>query len=326
VVPLVFLLSGACHGPQSALAPAGPAASQLAGLSWMLFGVLGVVYVAVVALLGLAIVRSRRTRPPSVRSSERRALAAVLVGGVILPAVVGVALTVVTFRDLSVVLPGARAAQLEVEVIGHQWWWEIRYPGPDPAESVTTANEMHIPTGRRVRIRLASRDVIHSFWVPALQGKMDMIPGRPTETWLEAERPGVYRGQCAEYCGIQHARMALWIVANSPDDFAAWLDRERRHATEPLSEDARQGQAVFRDQGCAGCHPVRGHAVGVGGPDLTHVASRRTLAAGTLDNVPGNLAGWIADPQALKPGNLMPRVPLGARELHALVAYLGSLR
>ena len=155
---------------------------------------------------------------------------------------------------------------------------------------------------------------------------MDMIPGRPTETWLEADRPGLHRGQCAEYCGIQHARMALWIVVDSPADFAAWLDRERRPAAEPLAEETRLGQAVFREQGCAGCHPVRGATAGVGGPDLTHVASRRNLAAGTLDNVPGNLAGWIADPQALKPGNLMPRVPLRARDLHALVAYLGLRR
>jgi cytochrome c oxidase subunit 2 len=191
---------------------------------------------------------------------------------------------------------------------------------------VTTANELHIPAGQRVRLRLTSRDVIHSFWVPALQGKMDMIPGRTTETWLRAERPGLHRGQCAEYCGHQHARMALWVVVDSPDGFAAWLAQERRPAAEPLDAEAQRGRAVFQAQACAGCHAIRGATVGVGGPDLTHVANRRTLAAGTLDNVPGNLAGWIADPQAHKPGNLMPRVPLRAPDLHALVAYLGTLR
>ena len=321
---LVLLLCGACGGPQSTLAPAGPSASRLAGLSWTLFGVLGLVYLAVLMLLGIAMLRSRRARPPSPPASDRRALTAVVLGGVVAPTIVGAVLTAITFRDLDAVLPGPPSDALVVEVTGHQWWWEIRYPGPDDA--VTTANELHIPAGRRVRVRLASRDVIHSFWVPALQGKVDMIPGRTTEVWLQADRPGRHRGQCAEYCGLQHARMALWVVVDSPADFATWLDRERRPAAEPVEAEARRGQAVFREQGCAGCHPVRGVTAGAGGPDLTHVASRRTLAAGTLDNVPGNLAGWIADPQALKPGNLMPRMPLRAPDLHALVGYLGTLR
>jgi cytochrome c oxidase subunit 2 len=325
-VAIVLLSCGACGGPQSTLDPAGPAASHLAGLSWTLFGVLGFVYVAVLTLLGIAMLRSRRARPPSTPASDRRALTAVVLGGAVMPTIVGAVLTAVTFRDLAAVLPGPRSDELVVEVTGHQWWWEIRYPGSGHDDAVTTANEMHIPAGRRVRVRLASRDVIHSFWVPALQGKMDMIPGRTTETWLQADRPGAHRGQCAEYCGLQHARMALWVVVHSPADFATWLDRERRPATEPLDAEARRGQTVFRERGCAGCHAVRGVTLGVGGPDLTHVAGRQTLAAGTLDNVPGNLAGWVADPQALKPGTLMPRVPLGAADLHALVAYLGTLR
>jgi cytochrome c oxidase subunit 2 len=242
--------------------------------------------------------------------------------------VVGVALAVVTLQGLSALTPPGSSGvdELTVDVTGHQWWWEIHYPGAGHEASVTTANEIHIPAGRRVRVRLTSRDVIHSFWVPALHGKMDLIPGRTTEIALQADRPGIHRGQCAEYCGTQHARMALWVIVDSPGDFAAWLDRERRPAAEPQEERARRGRAVFLAQSCAGCHAVRGTNVGVGGPDLTHVASRRTLAAGTLDNVPGNLAGWVADPQALKPGSLMPRVPLDAGELHALVAYLGTLR
>jgi cytochrome c oxidase subunit 2 len=277
-------------------------------------------------LLGIAMLRSRRARPPSTPASDRRALTAVVLGGVVAPTIVGAVLTAVTFRDLAAVLPGPPSDVLVVEVTGHQWWWEIRYPGSGHDDAVTTANEMHIPAGRRVQVRLASRDVIHSFWVPALQGKMDMIPGRTTEVWLQADRPGRHRGQCAEYCGLQHARMALWIVVDSPADFAAWLEREGRPAAEPLDAEARRGQTVFREEGCAGCHLVRGATAGAGGPDLTHVASRRTLAAGTLDNVPGNLAGWIADPQALKPGNLMPRTLLRAPDLHALLAYLGTLR
>jgi cytochrome c oxidase subunit 2 len=257
---------------------------------------------------------------------DRRSVVAVLILGAAAPALVGVLLVVMTLRGLAALSPVGAAHDLTVEVTGHQWWWEIHYPGSAADEAVTTANELHIPAGRRVRVRLASRDVIHSFWVPALQGKMDLIPGRTTETWLQADRPGTYRGQCAEYCGIQHARMALWVVVDSPVDFAEWLARERRPATEPLEELSRRGRTVFLAQSCAGCHAVRGTTVGVGGPDLTHVASRRTLAAGTLDNVPGNLAGWVADPQSFKPGNLMPRVPLNTSDLHALVAYLGTLR
>jgi cytochrome c oxidase subunit 2 len=322
----VILALSACEGPQSALTPGGPAASHVASLFWTLVGVLGFVYVTVLALLGVTMWRSRRPLRPSTPASERRVLAAVVLGGAVLPGVVGVVLTGLTFKDLAAVLPGPSLDELVIEVIGYQWWWEIRYPGSDPNASVTTANELHIPAGQRVRLRLTSRDVIHSFWVPALQGKMDMIPGRTTETWLRAERPGIHRGQCAEYCGHQHTRMALWVVVDSPGDFAAWLAQERRPAVEPLEAEAQRGRAVFQTQACAGCHAIRGATVGVGGPDLTHVASRRTLAAGTLDNVPGNLAGWIADPQSLKPGNLMPRVPLRAADLHALVAYLGTLR
>jgi cytochrome c oxidase subunit 2 len=323
---LLLPLCTACTGPQSTLAPAGPAATHLAGLSWALLAVLGLVYVAVLALLGAAILRSGRARPPSRPESDRRALAAVVLGGAVIPTVVGAVFTVLTWRGVGAVLPGSRLDEIVVEVIAHQWWWEIRYPGLASEDAATTANELHLPAGRPVRLRLASRDVIHSFWVPALHGKMDMIPGRTTELRVQADRPGVHRGQCAEYCGLQHARMALWVVVHSPADFAGWLDRERAPAAEPPGDQARRGQAVFREQGCAGCHTVRRTTAGVGGPDLTHVASRRTLAAGTLDNVPGNLAGWIADPQALKPGTLMPPASLRAPDLHALVAYLGALR
>jgi cytochrome c oxidase subunit 2 len=323
---LIGALSAACDGPQSTLAPAGPAASHVAALSWTLFGTLGIVYAAVLALLGAAVLRSRRARRSPSPANDRGALIAVVIGGAVVPALVGVVLVATTLRGLVALSPGKPVDELAVDVIGHQWWWEIHYPAPDPGASVTTANELHIPAGRRVRIRLASRDVIHSFWVPALQGKMDLIPGRATEIWLQADHPGIHRGQCAEYCGIQHARMALWVVVDSPADFAAWLAGEQRPAAEPLDEQARRGRVVFVEHGCAGCHAVRGTSMGVGGPDLTHVASRRTLAAGTLDNVPGNLAGWVADPQALKPGNRMPRALLGASELHALVAYLATLR
>jgi cytochrome c oxidase subunit II len=310
----------------STLTPAGPAASHLVGLTWTLIVTLGGIYVLVLALLGVAVLRTRRSRRAPSPDDDRRAVIAVVIGGVVLPALVGAVLVGTTLKGLAALTPGRATDELTVEVTGYQWWWEIRYPDADPAREVTTANELHVPAGRRVRLRLTSRDVIHSFWVPALQGKMDLIPGRTTEIAFQADRPGIHRGQCAEYCGTQHARMAFWVIVDAPRDFDAWLGRESQPAAEPLDEPAQRGKAVFLAQSCAGCHAVRGATVGVGGPDLTHVASRRSLAAGTLDNVPGNLAGWIADPQGLKPGNRMPRVPLAAADLHALVAYLGTLR
>jgi cytochrome c oxidase subunit 2 len=189
-----------------------------------------------------------------------------------------------------------------------------------------TANEIHIPVGAPVRVRLRAADVIHSFWVPSLAGKLDLIPGKTNETWLQAERAGVYRGQCAEYCGLQHARMALLIIAQPPSEFDAWLHAQRRPAATPTDPVAAWGMELFA-RNCAGCHAVQGAPFyGRTGPDLTHLASRRTLASGMLDNVRGALAGWIANPQVLKPGTRMPHLALAAEDLHALVRYLEGLR
>jgi cytochrome c oxidase subunit 2 len=185
-----------------------------------------------------------------------------------------------------------------------------------------------VPVGRRVRVTLYSNDVIHSFWVPPLQGKIDAIPGLTTVTFLQADRPGTYRGQCAEYCGLMHAHMAVLVIAQPPDEFAAWLEDQRRPAQPPLDEQARRGQRLFVDRGCAACHRIRGTlaSFGFAGPDLTHLLSRRTLAAGVLPNGQGARAGWVANPQALKPGNHMPVTPLAADELHAVLRYLDGLR
>jgi cytochrome c oxidase subunit 2 len=222
----------------------------------------------------------------------------------------------------------AHAAQdLTIEIIGHQWWWEMRYRGPSPGDQVITANEIHIPTGQRVRIELTSADVIHSLWVPNLQGKTDLVPGRTLITWLQADVPGISRGQCAEYCGIQHTHMAFLVVAETPAEFARWLAEQRRPAQAPADAMSQQGQSVFDGSGCGYCHTVSGaRAAGSLGPDLTHFASRRTIAAGTLPNTRENLAAWLADPQRIKPGNLMPRVPLTPAALDAVVRYLESLR
>jgi cytochrome c oxidase subunit 2 len=216
---------------------------------------------------------------------------------------------------------------LVVEVTGRLWWWHVRYLDPTPSNVFATANEIRVPVGRRVEVRLTSDDVIHSFWVPSLQGKLDLIPGKRTVTWIRADEPGVYRGQCAEYCGLQHAKMAFTVVAMPPAEFASWLANQRRPAAEPRDEDTRRGQAVFLNSGCALCHTIRGTpTAGVTGPDLTHVASRLTLAAGTIPNTKGHLGGWVANPQGIKPGALMPRLDLPAPDFHALLHYLMSLR
>lgn len=212
-----------------------------------------------------------------------------------------------------------------VEVIGHQWWWEVRYLSDEPYRTFTTANEIHIPVGETVAVKLASRDVIHSFWVPALGGKTDLIPGQNNVTWIQADKPGVYRGQCAEYCGLQHAHMALMVVAEKPEDFEAWWNEQLEPA--PAAETTRieEGKTDFI-QKCGICHTVRGtRAQGIVGPDLSHLMDRRTIAAGTLPNTPGNLAGWIADPQHVKPGNKMPQPEISAAELQSILAFLETL-
>ena len=238
-------------------------------------------------------------------------------------------LTALLFYELSI-MPGMAAHPREgirIEVIGKQWWWEVRYYDAEDRLLVTSANEIVIPTGAPVALALSATDVIHSLWVPSLAGKMDMIPGRLNQARLQADRPGTYRAQCAEYCGGQHARMALLVIALVPEDFKAWLARESAPAIEPRSDLAREGRELFLSIGCGACHRVRGiGAEGSIGPELTHIGSRRTIGAGMLPNNVGALAGWIADAQALKPGIGMPpfRI-LDGESLNTLAAYLASL-
>ncbi|HEU4629075.1 MAG TPA: cytochrome c oxidase subunit II [Gemmatimonadaceae bacterium] len=324
---------GGCAGPQSAFAPAGPAAAHIATLWWAMLAAATVVCIVVVAATVYALLRRRGAAPPDAASpaarderADERGTRAILLAGAVVPALILTALYVATLVVLRVTAPGAAPADLVVEVEGRQYWWAVRYPGRDGASPVVTANELHIPVGRRVEVRLRAADVIHSFWVPRLHGKTDLIPGRVNVTWLQADSAGVYRGQCAEFCGVQHARMAFTVVALPEARFAAWLAGQRAPAPAPASPAAREGLAVFLAR-CASCHAIRGTpARGRLGPDLTHLASRRTLAAGTLSNTRGHLAGWIANPQVIKRGALMPRVPLTPRELRALLAYLEGLR
>jgi len=216
---------------------------------------------------------------------------------------------------------------VRVQVTGNQWWWDIQYPGAYPSLQVITANEIHIPVGRQVRIDMLSNDVIHSLWIPELQGNIDLVPGRLNTLWVEADHPGVFRGQCAEYCGAQHAKMALAVVAEPPGDFEGWLMANRAPAPTPATPEQQRGEAIVVKGPCSLCHAITGtSAGGRTAPDLTHVASRSTLAAGTLPNTRGYLAGWISDPQHVKPGNRMPPTGLRGSDLQDVLAYLETLK
>jgi cytochrome c oxidase subunit 2 len=258
---------------------------------------------------------------------DRRVTRMILLLGAVIPTLVLIPLLLWTFDTLAALDPRARTADLVLDVVGKQWWWEVRYRDADPRRTFTTANELHVPVGKRVELRLTSTDVIHSFWVPELQGKTDLIPGRENVTWIEASRPGVYGGQCAEYCGTQHTHMGLLVIAQPPEEYERWASLQREAAAEPGDSAARLGMNAFVESACARCHTVRGTPAGGSlGPDLTHLASRRTLAAGLLPNTPGHLGGWISNPQALKPGTRMPRVPLSRQEFQLIHRYLQTLR
>lgn len=312
---------------EGAFAASGPAAARIGDLFWAMTGLGTVVFVIFCALLAYALFRRRRQANPPTPERDRRSARTIVVLGAIVPAVVLVPLFVWTVRTLAALDPAARRPDLVVELVGKQWWWEVRYRDTVPGRNFVTANELHIPVGRRVELRLTATDVIHSFWVPELQGKTDLIPGRENVTWIEASRAGVYGGQCAEYCGMQHANMRLLVVAQEPAEYEAWAAQQRKTASEPADSLARLGREAFLASGCARCHAVRGTPAGGGaGPDLTHVAGRRTLASGILPNTPGHLGGWIANPQALKPGSRMPRVPMSQREFRLIHHYVQSLR
>jgi cytochrome c oxidase subunit II len=245
----------------------------------------------------------------------------IVAGGFLLPIVVVTPLYLLSLKtsaSLSTPQEG-----LTIRVVGHMWWWEVRYP----EQGLVTANEIHIPAGQPVRLELASADVIHSFWVPRLNGKRDLIPGVENVFWIQADEPGVFRGQCGEYCGTQHANMAFHVIALPPDEFDAWLAERSRNSPRPAVTHQPRGLKVFMSAGCAQCHAVGGTpATGNVGPDLSHVGSRQTIAAAMLPNTRGNLMGWIADPQAIKPGAKMPRTYLAADDLLALVEYLEGLK
>jgi cytochrome c oxidase subunit II len=321
---LVTSLVSACAQSPSYLRTFGTRADREASLGWVLLITASGVVVVVSVLLVLALVHRRPEGPAIINSGD--GLRWILVGGIAVPAVILVVMFFLAMSSLNADRAPAGRPALTIQIVGHRWWWEIRYPGGSPAELFVTANELHIPTGRPIRLELATADVIHSFWIPQLAGKTDLIPGQRNVSWIEADSTGSYWGHCAEYCGLQHTNMMLSVIAERPDQFTRWLEQQRRPAESPLQHQAAAGRGVFLQSACALCHTIRGTtAGGAVGPDLTHLATRHTIAAGTLPNNPGNLAGWVANPQGIKPGVLMPAVPLLPRDLHALLSYLQSL-
>ena len=277
--------------------------------------------IALFLFLGWA--RRNRDRLPF-GGGERAATGLVLVLGIAVPIVV--LATLFVWADIfvlrSTAAPSLKRTQMTIDVVGHQWFWEVRSPGGG-----VTANEIHIPTRTRVNLVGTTADVIHSFWVPELNRKIDLVPGHPNRILLEADRPGAFRGQCAEFCGLQHAHMAMWVYADPPARFLAWFANMAKPARPPATAEARRGQKVFLSSPCAHCHTIRGtNAQGKIGPDLTHLGTRTTLAALVLPNNRAALEKWLRDPQHVKPGNKMPRVPLSDADYRALAVYLEGLR
>ncbi len=307
---------------QSVLAPMGADAARIADLFAILVAGALVVFAAVVAALWLAM------RGPSPIRQRLAADRFVAVAGIAFPVVTLAALLVYGLWAMrAVISPADAAGATRIEVVGEQWWWRVTYHGPE-GRRVASANEIRVPAGREVLLRLTSTDVIHSFWVPSLAGKVDMIPGRSNTLRLRADRPGVYRGQCAEYCGGAHALMALEVVALPEPEFDAWFGAEAMEARKPSKDVERQGERLFGAAGCGACHAVRGTAaVGTVGPDLTHVGGRRFIAAATLPTSRETFARFIVDGQHVKPGNGMPPFRIFApEEVDAIAAYLASLK
>ena len=312
-------------GNQAMFNPQGPIAHSMASLGWFLIAICGVIYVAVMIALAMALTRRRRDTDMTPATTAILTRDVVLAGGATV--VILVALAVVTFAsDRGLNSPSGPGA-VTIDVVGHQWWWEFQYRDISPNDFVVSPNEMHIPIGVPIVLKAMSRDVIHSFWTPNLHGKRDLIPGIVTNTWFQADAPGVYRGQCAEFCGYQHAKMAYQVVAEPMDKFLEWIANQRRPAGEPATAEARRGRDVFMQSPCVQCHTIRGTDAGSHvGPDLTHIGSRMMIGAGTLPNTREHLESWVKNTQLIKPGNDMPPMPLAGDDLQAVLTYLRSLR
>lgn len=325
---LAFGASAPSASPTNIFAPASTPADSIFGLSLFVLAVSAAIFVLVVGLLAHCVVKFRKREdddgrePPQVYGSNQVELA-----WTVIPVLIVVALFMATARVIATVQNPARTSNtIEVVAIGHQFWWEYRYKGL----KVVTANELHVPVSdpahpTPTHIELLSADTDHSFWVPRLAGKTDLIPNHPNNTWIDPHETGLYLGQCAQYCGTQHAKMLLRVYVQSQEDFERWIEEQRRPAL--LSAAVSEGQHIFETTACINCHTVSGTvASGRFGPDLTHLMSRDTIAAGAAANNPENLRRWIQNPETIKPGSLMPAMQLNDREVDAVTAYLETLR
>lgn len=337
------LLLAGCTGvsTQSSVDPVGPQAQQLNRLWWFFCYTLNAIFLIVLIFLLVSIYKGIKQRGRAAHEQEatdlpltapnparERSMKNAIIAATALTTIILFVFLIASFITGRAISPPLHADNvLTIEVRGHQWWWEARYSDPVPSRMFSTANEIHIPVGQPVLLKMTSDDVIHSFWVPNLMGKKDLIPGKDSTLMFQADRPGVYRGQCAEYCGLQHAHMSFIVVAESPEQFSSWREAQIRPAIEPANESEKLGQQVFLSSPCIMCHTIRGTQAGSNiGPDLTHMGSRQTIAAGTLPNARGQLGGWIVDSQSIKPGNRMPPNSLKPDDLQALLDYLQSLK
>jgi cytochrome c oxidase subunit II len=335
MVTLLVAVSG-CHGPRAVLGPASAETRHIDGLWWIFFSICAGVFGLVILFLLGAIWRAQRRRPAATAPSElilepavrTERTASWFVGTAVGATVVLLfILLIADFAHGRQLRTPTTSDALTIKITGHQWWWQIEYQDSIQSNIIQTANELHLPMGRAVQLILQSSDVIHSFWIPNLQGKKDLIPGKITTLWIQPDRLGEFRGQCAEFCGFQHAHMRLTATVESPEDFAKWQAAQRQPAPEPTTDTQKRGRDIFLSGTCAMCHTISGTTAGSRvGPPLTHLASQQTIAAGSFPNTRGYLAGWILDPHALKPGVRMPPNPLPPDDLHALLDYLQTLK
>jgi cytochrome c oxidase subunit 2 len=323
-------LVAGCADNHSAMHPVGPRARQIADLMLSFFGVSAVVYLIVIAVLVWSLLRRRAKSeeiPPEAQIASADAKSRLVIAGAL-------ALTVVTLIGLALgdfftqrSLTARSTDAVRVQITAHQYWWEIEFDDAEPSQRLKTANELHIPSGKPVELTLTSQDVIHSFWLPSITGKKDLIPGHTNTEVLIVDKPGTYIGQCAEFCGLQHAKMRLIVHADAPETFAAWKRHQLETSRAPATDVERRGREVFVGSSCILCHSIQGTEAGATvGPDLTHLASRGMIAAGTLPNTPSNLASWILSPHQIKPGVLMPATAVPPEDLAALASYLASLQ
>ena len=319
VIASCLIAAGCGHGSPSILHTHGSEAERIAGIWWLMFGLGAAVYAIVAFFIVWAIVRGRGSEKREGPVSDN---GWIVWGGVVVPVVILGVLAVVTVQATSQ-LRKPEANALQVQVVGKRWWWAVSYPGTQYA----TANEIHLPAGRPVEIHLDSDNVIHSFWVPELAGKVDMIPGQHNVLRFTPKTPGTYIGECAEFCGVEHARMGFVVIVQTVTDFDRWLAREELTPSAPDGEAATEGEVAFMKQACAGCHTIRGTpAQGTVGPDLTDFGARSTIGARTVENTPPNLAKWIVNAPSMKPGALMPPLELSSTDVNNIVTYLEGLK